>query len=97
MVAKFLEVIEFRSWVESAIPIRESSNNSQGIYGKVLAQFLTIHLKYFIIAAQLGKGSGYELLRLAVRDRKLRAKLGYFLDQISLISNRMNCFAVETA
>ena len=42
LVAKFLEVIEFRSWVESAIPIRERSNSSKGIYGKVLAQFLTI-------------------------------------------------------
>jgi len=42
LVAKFLEVIAFRSWVENAIPIRESSNNSRGIYGKVLAQFLTI-------------------------------------------------------
>jgi len=42
LVAKFLEVIEFRSWVESAIHIRESSNNSKGIYGKVLAQFLSI-------------------------------------------------------
>lgn len=60
-------------------------------------QLRTIRGKYFIIAAQLGKSAGYEVLRLAVRDRKLRAKLSYFLEQISLISNRLNCIAVETA
>ncbi|MBW2308142.1 MAG: transposase [Deltaproteobacteria bacterium] len=58
-------------------------------------QLRTIRGKYFLIAAQLGKSSGYEVLRLAVRDRTLRAKLSYFLELISLISHRLNCIAVE--
>jgi hypothetical protein len=42
IVAKFLEVLQFRSWVESALPIEEKSNNARGIYEKVLATFLTV-------------------------------------------------------
>jgi hypothetical protein len=41
-VAKLLEVLEFRSWVESTIPIKEKSNNAKGVYEKVLATFLTV-------------------------------------------------------
>jgi hypothetical protein len=41
-VAKLLEVLEFRSWVESHFPVTEKSNNAKGVYGKVLATFLTI-------------------------------------------------------
>jgi len=42
IVAKLLEVLEFRSWVESALPIKERSNNAKGAYEKVLATFLTV-------------------------------------------------------
>ena len=42
IVAKLLEVVEFRSWVEAAIPIEETSNNAKGVYEKVLATFLTV-------------------------------------------------------
>jgi len=42
IVAKLLEVLEVRSWVESALPIEEKSNNAKGIYEKVLATFLTV-------------------------------------------------------
>ena len=42
IVAKLLEVLEFRSWVESALPIEEKSNYAKGIYEKVLATFLTV-------------------------------------------------------
>jgi hypothetical protein len=42
IVAKLLEVLEFRSWVESALPIKERSNNAKGVYEKVLATFLTV-------------------------------------------------------
>ena len=42
VVAKLLEVLEFRSWVEKEIPVIESSNNAKGIYEKVLATFLTV-------------------------------------------------------
>ena len=41
-VAKLLEVLGFRLWVESSIPIKERSNNAKGIYEKVLATFLTV-------------------------------------------------------
>ena len=41
VIAKFLEQIEFRSWVETEVPIREVSNNGRGVYPKVLAQLLT--------------------------------------------------------
>ena len=42
IVAKLLEVLEFRSWAESIIPIEERSNNAKGVYEKVLATFLTV-------------------------------------------------------
>lgn len=42
IVAKLLEVLEFRSWVEKGIPIIERSHNSKGVYEKVLATFLTV-------------------------------------------------------
>jgi hypothetical protein len=42
IVAKFLEVLQFRSWVESAIPIEERSHNAKGVYEKVLATFLPV-------------------------------------------------------
>jgi hypothetical protein len=41
LVAKFLGQIAFREWVEANISIKETSPNAGGIYGKVLAQFLT--------------------------------------------------------
>lgn len=42
LIAKFLEKIEFREWVESHIPIQETSNNAKGVFEKVLASFLTV-------------------------------------------------------
>ena len=42
IVAKLLEVLGFRSWVESSLPIEEKSNYAKGIYEKVLATFLTV-------------------------------------------------------
>ena len=38
----FFEKINFKAWVESNVPIQEHSNNSRGIYEKVLATFLTV-------------------------------------------------------
>lgn len=40
VIAKFIEKIDFRSWVESSMPVEEKSNNGGGIYEKVLGQFL---------------------------------------------------------
>ena len=42
IVAKLLEVLEFRSWVEATFPVKEKSNNAKGVYEKVLATFLTV-------------------------------------------------------
>ena len=42
VVAKLLEALEFRSWVESTFPVKEKSNNAKGVYEKVLATFLTV-------------------------------------------------------
>jgi hypothetical protein len=36
IVAKLLEALEFRSWVESTLAIGERSNNVKGVYEKVL-------------------------------------------------------------
>lgn len=41
-IGKFLEVIDFRGWVERHIPITESSPNAKGVYEKVLGQLLTV-------------------------------------------------------
>ena len=54
LIGKFLEKIEFRDWVERHIPIEETSNNSGGIYQKVLSQFITV----------LGGGYGFSHLLL---------------------------------
>ncbi|MCX8090447.1 MAG: hypothetical protein N3I86_05845 [Verrucomicrobiae bacterium] len=40
-MAKFLEQIQFRDWVQENIPVRETSPNAKGIYPKVLALWLT--------------------------------------------------------
>ena len=42
VVATFLERVDWRSWVERSVPIRETSNNARGVYEKVLAQLLTV-------------------------------------------------------
>jgi hypothetical protein len=63
---------------------------------KPLQQLKTLRSKYFIIPAQLGSGAGRSVLRLAVRDRKLRAKLHYFLERITALPCNLNCIAVKT-
>lgn len=42
LVGGLLERIEFRSWVERSLPVSETSNNSCGVYSKVLAHMLTV-------------------------------------------------------
>jgi hypothetical protein len=60
-------------------------------------QLKTLRSKWFIIPAQLGSGSGVTILRISVRNPKIRLKLQEFLDQISAISHSLNCIAFETA
>ena len=59
-------------------------------------QLKTMRSKYFILPAMLGSEGGYQVLRLGVRDRKFRAKLIYYLEQITRIPHNLNCNAVET-
>ncbi len=42
LVARYVEKLGFREWVEENLPIKESSPNSKGRYEKVLALFLTV-------------------------------------------------------
>lgn len=42
VVAKLLERISFRDWIENNLPVEERSNNAKGIYGKVLGLLLTV-------------------------------------------------------
>jgi len=42
IIAKYFESIELRHWLESNIPITETSPNAKGIYPKFLAHFLTV-------------------------------------------------------
>ena len=42
IIAKYFESIDLRNWIESNIPITETSPNAKGIYPKVLAHFLTV-------------------------------------------------------
>jgi hypothetical protein len=56
----------------------------------------TLRSKWFIIPAQLGGGAGSSILRISVRNKKIKARLEEFLDQISNITHSLNCIAVET-
>ena len=42
LVGAFLEKIQFRDWVEHALPIVETSPNTCGVYSKVLSHLLTV-------------------------------------------------------
>ena len=42
IIAKYFESIELREWIESSIPITETSPNARGVYPKLLAHFLTV-------------------------------------------------------
>ena len=54
----------------------------------------TLRSKYFIIPGLLGSESRNSVLRLGVRDKKLKAKRIYFMKRITCISNSLNCNAV---
>ena len=41
VLAKYLERISFREWVEAHVPVEEHSPNAKGIYPKVLSLLLT--------------------------------------------------------
>ncbi len=57
----------------------------------------TLRYKYFVLPAQLGKDGREPVLRISVRNRKVRAKLSYLLTRIGSYIPRidLNCTAVE--
>ena len=57
----------------------------------------TIRLKYLVIPARSGSDGGYSVLGLAVRNRKLRAKLNYTIERIALLPLRLKCNAVDAS
>lgn len=61
-----------------------------------VSQLKTIRSKYLILPAQLGRDGGYHVLRIAVKDKRLRARLSFFLEQIARFVDELNCIAVET-
>jgi hypothetical protein len=64
-VARFLEVIDFRRWVEQSIPIIETSPNAKGIYSKVLGLLLTVLAGGKRFSHWVSWGHGIEVLRKA--------------------------------
>jgi len=71
IVAKFLEQVDFRSWVEENVPIKEHSNNARGVYEKVLAQLLTVLCGGKRFAHLSWWGHGVEALQKAFNVRWL--------------------------
>ncbi len=58
-------------------------------------QLETLRHKYFTLPGQPGTGGRSYVLRLSIRERKMRAKLVSIIRRISLLSNRLNCIAVD--
>lgn len=58
-------------------------------------QLQTLRIKYFILPAQLGSQGGYPVLRLGIRDRKIRARIRYLLESIARLPEMVNCNAVD--
>ncbi len=55
----------------------------------------TLRPKWFIIPAQLGNTGGMKILRLSMRNSKLKSRFIDFLEQIGKIPHTLNCIAVE--
>ena len=62
LAAKLLEVIEFRKWAETEIPITETSPNSKGICAKALGRFLTVLTGGTRFSHSLWRSNGMEVL-----------------------------------
>ncbi|MGI6385633.1 MAG: hypothetical protein ACOX2W_00600 [Desulfomonilia bacterium] len=56
----------------------------------------TLRPKWFIISAQLGNTGGMRILRLSMRNSKLKSRLIDFLEQIGKIPHTLNCITVES-
>jgi len=58
-------------------------------------QLKTLRHKYFTLPGQLGGEAGRHVLRLSIQERKIGAKVTSIIRRISLISQRLNCIAVD--
>ena len=65
LIAKFLEKIDFRGWVEENVPIIEISNNGRGVYKKILAMFFIVLIGGRRFAHLLWYGNGIEVFMKA--------------------------------
>jgi len=63
LIGKFLEKIQFRSWVAHHVPIIETSPNAGGVYEKVLGQLLTVLGGGYRFAHSLMWNHGVEALK----------------------------------
>ena len=59
-------------------------------------QLKTLRHKYFTLPGQLGRDGRNYVLRLSIQEKKLRAKLISIIRRISLISQRLNCIAIDS-
>jgi len=59
-------------------------------------QLKTSRHKYFTLPGQLGSGGRSYVLRLSVQDKKLRAKVISIISRISILTQRLNCIAVDS-
>lgn len=64
LISRFIDKINFRDFIENNFPITETSNNSTGIYPKIISLFITI----------LNGGNRFSHLNLLNRDSKLFEK-----------------------
>lgn len=61
---------------------------------KTSRQSKTIRNKWFVLPGQLGNSGGTYRLRIAVKDRKIRAKIVRIINEIQRLPYRLNCNAV---
>ena len=42
LISRFINKIKFKDFIENEFPVKETSNNSTGIYSKIMSLFITI-------------------------------------------------------
>ena len=58
-------------------------------------QLKTLRHKYFTLPGQLGSGGRSYVLRLSIQEKKIRAKVISIIRRISILTQRLNCIAVD--
>ena len=71
LVGGLLEQIGFRAWVDSALPVRETSNNACGGYSKVLSLMLTVFAGGERFSHMQWWGHGREVFERAFEVKRL--------------------------